>query len=489
MNRPYMNDDILLQVMSFADKQTVLNLLQTSKMLHHHGARYLLRGNVEIDTSFDRQVVSFTSFMLCDQSNLSSRLPFLKTLKLFHRDARCHPDYRPESSTATIAGASLQLLFSMLAREGNLLKLSMWQAEAILAMHSKLPEAVAELQTLTHLSVQSVGKHTSCMLKALRSRLVRADIIMRGGRGDSEDSPSGIERDPTRLLYHSMTSLQELHSVNTELHASSLCFPNVTFLEFEPHRMQFCQTQHYVRVFPNLRHLSIDDCADYWPGAGDSIEHLLIKRASNLSAQQRLGSWPSLERCGGTIGPLYLLGIPCRIRSLDICDAIWGWIGCACDPEVLDTVLGCARPCVLRLTLWHGFWFESPHFLETFSRSENVGALEFLAFDLELMRVEPDPASDRFPAALDTVIPAAVCLLDSLTAFVLRIDCHDLQQRPQGGLCPLEEALNVWDMAAFARRVHAAGAPALLSVSVHMTGHTVRGDESVQIGPVSQLEP
>ncbi|KAI0764524.1 hypothetical protein BD413DRAFT_167003 [Trametes elegans] len=113
-----------------------------------------------------------------------------------------------------------------------------------------------------------------------------------------------------------------------------------------------------------------------------------MHRASNLSMQRLLGSWPLLENHQGIIGLLYFIGIPCHVRVLDLTDSA-GWLGCTYGPRVLDAVLECARPHLLRLSMWDGSWFGTSHFLETFSRQNCVGALEFLRFELDLFRKDP----------------------------------------------------------------------------------------------------
>ncbi|KAI0764522.1 hypothetical protein BD413DRAFT_166985 [Trametes elegans] len=474
MNRPHLNIDILLHILSFADKHTIRRLMHTSEMFHRHGARYLLQDDVKIHTECNSQVMSFTQFMLCrDRRGHYYRLPFLRSLKLQRGCANRGRDTHPESST--LAGSSLQLLFTMLARTGNLLKLSIIDAEGILAMHPKLSEAVAALETLEDLSVCLVGKEGVRMLTALQSSLVRATIYMCSGSG--EDT-AGLERDPTCLLSHSSSSLRGLCIGSTSVGASSLCLPNVRQLVLEWGTMA-SPLQYYIRAFPNVRDLEVRDESSE---SEENIEYLDTQRAHNLATH----SWPSLDRLRCSISHLYLLGIPGHICCLEIYDTD---VFCLRIPGLLDTLLECARPRFLQLGIWNesAEYIGSPDLLETFSRPGCVDALEFLELRLDLLERDYD---HDLPALLEKIIPVVVASLKSLTAFSLNVDYHDWRTGSgdsESFLVPLERALEAWDMAAFAHRVRQAN-PTISSISVSMENHPMREDESVKVGPVYQIQ-
>ncbi|KAI0764523.1 hypothetical protein BD413DRAFT_680347 [Trametes elegans] len=473
MDCPYLSDDILLHVISFADKQTVQNLMQTSWMFHHYGARYILEGHVLLNTSLSHHILSFTRFMLGDRRDSRYRLPFLRDFTLLRRRS----GFDDAFDTSIAAGSALQCLFTMIAEAGKLVRLVICDTEEILSMHPALPEAVAKVRTLRDLQVDLVGELGARMLSALRAPALERAVIgmfpVEGEEGEEENAPAPkLERDPTRLLRHSHASLLELSVSYADLDAGSACFPRVVVLGLERIRPE--DVEHYARAFPHVRDLWMEE---YCAWNEEDMGELHVQRARNLAVQRRSGSWPSLESFDGPIGQLYLLGLPCPIRSLNLNnhDEIWNTV-----PGVLDAVLECARPRFLKLDLMAVCWFDTLRFPKTFARPECVGALKALEFELHLMW--SDIQLD-LPACFDRVIPSVVAPLKYLTMFTLRVDCSDVSTSLEEDLPPVKNALKEWDMTAFAHRVRKANST-LSSVRVSLEAHGVRPDESVHVGRV-----
>ncbi|EIW56513.1 uncharacterized protein TRAVEDRAFT_49341 [Trametes versicolor FP-101664 SS1] len=477
----YLYEDILLHILDLASKDLVRTLMQTCRMFHEHGTKYLLKDGVSLTT--DKQIMSFMLFVGSDSGRERQCILLLRELTLSRR--RCTDDAQDSDLVQfheDTAGIFLRGFFTAISSFGCLLRLTIYDSEEVLGLHPALPEAIAGLPTLTYLSVSSAGPCTVRMLKALRSTLFYANIGIGPEPWDIGNELTLEDQNPMWLLHRSQDTLRELDTTFSTSASDSPIYPHATVLNLD--YFDIPQMQHYVRAFPNLRVLTTKDYCSRSRGESGG-EDLDMRRAQNQNEQDRLGTWPSLERFRGTVTNLYLLGLRCPVGTLYLDQD-----GERFDPTMLHAVLGDACPRRLQLRFDGGDWLADPDFLATFA---HPGVQALKRFDLIVNLQKEDRGMD-ISVALDPAVLASriVVPLKNLVAFWLCLDCSWIRYVTYGEeppLEPVEEALVGWDMDEFAHRMlQEVGASAKLqSVTVSIQFHRTRSQETVTIGATSSL--
>lgn len=394
MERPFLNDDVLLQIMSFCgtmDRQTVCTLMQTCRLFHHAGARYLLADGVSLH---NEQIDSFVNFMFADGDY---RLPLLRTLTI------------SATTLSFYTGYSLAQLFRRLATRGALRSLKLHYADSLLRSSHELPYAIAKLPTLKSLCLHNVGAHAKTMLRHLRSELVYANLRLPYQKFtededekivESEDEDADADTlvvepyeyvtegddDLIALLHGSRQSLRELliTCAHDYSQAEAVVFPELISLTLYVSQLDRPVTGYLARTFPNLQELDTPNFnPDQEPFDTDEFD---ICRNHNEDNQLEHGRWRALRYYEGTLEVLYSLGIACRI----------GWVKLKAgdrefEPYMLGEVLHDTRPVHLDLAFWSTDWFLDEEFLEIFAEK---GARRLETLHIEVIADEDEAHLD-----------------------------------------------------------------------------------------------
>ncbi|EIW56541.1 uncharacterized protein TRAVEDRAFT_49366 [Trametes versicolor FP-101664 SS1] len=465
-----LNNDVLLNILAFSDRETLCTLAQTCHIIHQYCSKYILQDGVFLKSK--EQFVSFAHFLV-GGSDWHHRIRLLHILALFINERSSAPEGQ--------LGKLLHKLFVALASSGSLRRLSIYFSERILGWHPDLPEAIAGLHTIRYLMIVDAGPRAIRMLKALRASLLYADITMKDTVLPPED------KNPIRLLQGSQGSLRELVAKSFVGVPDTPQYPHVTTFHLGC-TQKAPWTHHYVRAFPHLRHLTTQISYHHRCNLGE-IEK---RRARNQSEQEHFGAWPSLRSFRGSVLSLYLLGIRCPIRAVNIDTEGEALL----SPAVLRAVLDDARPHRLHLCIDGGYLLADPDagFWHTFSHP-CVEAVEHFALDVRLSVVER--SSLDISAALAAIAPHIVAPLRDLRSFKLTIDCSQISsgRRPLRSaeyrpLYPVEEVLAGWDMNAYANHIRRGteSSGSLQSITVCLKDHRSRGNHTVTLGSECEAE-
>ncbi|OJT15689.1 hypothetical protein TRAPUB_5067 [Trametes pubescens] len=462
MNRPLLNDDVLLHIMSFCgttDRQTTCTLMQTSRLFHHAGAQYLLADGVSLH---NEQIDSFVEFMFADGDY---RLPLLRTLTL---------------STTTLpfsTGYHLTQLFRELATKGTLCSLKLHYADSVLRSNHELPYAIAMLPTLKSLCMHNVGALARKLLRHLRSELVYANLRLPyrtctededEDMVESEDEDANADTlvvqhhervasgddDLIALLHQSRQSLRELlvTCAHDYSQAETSVFPNLISLTLFVGQLGRPVTGHLARTFPNLQEL--DTYAFNPVQEPFDIGDFDIRRDRNEENQVEQGRWRALRYYEGTLEVLYSLAIACRIDWVKL----KAGDGSAFEPYMLGEVLHDTRPVHLDLAVWNTSWLLDEEFLEIFAEP---GARRLETLHIEVIADEGEEDLDVLQI-LNAVASRIAAPLRCLKEFRFTLECCFLPRGPDA-MCAtptrLELMLPEVDLNGFAERlVHASAA-------------------------------
>ncbi|OJT01753.1 hypothetical protein TRAPUB_7809 [Trametes pubescens] len=470
-------DDILLHILHFASKDVVCILMQTCRMFHERGAKYLLQDGLSLATN--KQILSFMLFVGSDSDRERARILHLRKLTLSRRPLLIDVSESDLVLSPEAVGMLLHGLFTAIASFGCLEILTIYDSEEVLSLHPALAEVIAALPTITQLNISFAGVRTVRMLKALRSTLFSADIRL-GFKALHNESELSIEdKNPMWLLHGSQDTLRQLSTTSPGSAPDNPQYPLVTVLNLT--YTEIPRTQHYVRAFPHLRIITTDDYFGW-----DSGEDFDMWRALNQNEQDRLGTWPSLDSYCGTVTNLYLLGLRCPVGTMELDHE-----GQMFSPTMLHAVLGDARPRQLQLRVCGGHSLVDPAFLETFAHP-GVQALERFELFVDLQKGDREMV---IFAALDPVVLALriVAPLKHLVGFRLCLDytwinflTHRAEAVEGPPLEPAEEALVGWDIDDFAHRMQQklSASTNLRSIIVSLQGHRTRSPETVTVGDI-----
>ncbi len=180
MSRLRLDDDVLLEIASFADNGTLRSLMKTRLVLLEYGAKRLLstRNGVALYQNEER-ISSFVSFML-KEGHSTYRLKLLRSLHLYWPSIP-RPPVSPEAT-----GMALARLFRSLAEDGDLHNLSIHGAEQIVGLHPDVSAAIAQLTTLEWLNVADARRRIINMLSGLRCPLKVAIISLGSPRNEAD---------------------------------------------------------------------------------------------------------------------------------------------------------------------------------------------------------------------------------------------------------------------------------------------------------------
>ncbi|RPD77424.1 hypothetical protein L226DRAFT_610742 [Lentinus tigrinus ALCF2SS1-7] len=396
--------NVMYIVMSFAPRPTVSRMMQTCRALNKEGVKYILHDDVNLHLNVPEEITSFFLFIIADPH---PRLRSVRGLSLtphhFMRRSEKIQDGVPER---------LKNLFVLLAALGEkFVRLELCEADEILQLHPDLPDAVASLTRLQDLKMIGAGSVSCKMLRNLRSSLCSALITML----DSEDDPSLTPEDKilTVSLQNSQSTLQALQMAQGETIPDGPCYPKVIVLDLA--ETWTFTTHHFTHAFPNLREFFIRDSFVEALDVDVDQDDLTTVREENLSLQRLHESWKALDLYSGGLGILYALGLTCPIAEVRLDDTD----GDGFDGDVLQAVLGDARPVSLTISLSDGFDLAEP---EVVSALRERCAAELGKLELHL-KFKPQEAAFDLQLELRALLDAICSLIDSsvVTAFELEL--------------------------------------------------------------------
>ncbi|KAI0776717.1 hypothetical protein BD413DRAFT_227629 [Trametes elegans] len=458
MARVNLNDDTVIQVMPFTDTHTLYMLMLTCRSFYRHGAMYLLGRGVTLQS--DTQINSFNSFILTDNRH---RIPLPLILRWSYLD--------PSKPLSQEGGVLLVNIVRLLASADSIVSLTLVSAEMLLLSVSGLAGIIADLRSLKHITIDSLGRLCSKTLQSSRSSLVSANVKIEEGWEESD--PPLEDKVPMYFLRNSQQTLEKLSVSSFSSSPECPIYPAVSHLRVDDPEGpgQICD---YVYAFPNVRKLTAYGWGRYAPTSAFRMQY----RARNRSDLELLGSWASLQEFSGSITSLYLLGIPERIPRLSINDK-----KAHVTRDMLPAVLDDARPEHLTLDLsrpagqLHADTLQSVFSLPSLSQ---VSRLE-----LVLAMYENDEWYSLLQNLGEVIATFVIRPLESLDTFRLRLGCEHLQDKVRS-VKPLDPTrvsttLEALDLEAVALTIREAR-PTLQSVIVQVLGHHASPDRTVRLG-------
>ncbi|RPD68865.1 hypothetical protein L226DRAFT_617222 [Lentinus tigrinus ALCF2SS1-7] len=388
-------------------------------------------------------------------------------------------------------GAALQQLFFQVYRSGTLRTLRMDHSEAILASREGLGMAVARLTTLKDLLLGAAGERCVQLLSILRSRLVTATIAFdcqdqRWIRAtDSHYAPD--TRDPVRLLAQSRETLIALDVSSPGYPSNHISeYPLLTLLEIDSPTPP--SVAHFLPAFPALRCLNISgNCENRSRWVDDDV-----LRTLNIAHQVLHGSWQSLNIVGASTFILWLMGLRCTVRWLNVS------LMHDFELDLLSDVLSDSRPTKVLLTIHEAAKFMDVRCLTALC-SARIPRIKTLHLCVRLGCRDADLDVDLL---LNTVQWVAQVL--RLTSLKLILDCRDLVAHYHSDsfqssgnkdvqwrtLHPIEVSLAFLSLGAVARRYQSA-VPTLFMTEVEVRQHFTRDDDTASAssrrGPLPAL--
>lgn len=281
-----LNFDVLVAVMSYLYGSDLLSAMQTCHTLYSGGIPFLLRFPVVLRTR--AKVLSFCRFVLVDPA----RFQLLRAL-----DISAPGRFKP--------GPKADLLLAMFMHAKYLEHLKISDCE-ILVSDQRIASAIAALASIKSLTLHTLNEAAYLVLALSQSDLVAIEI------GFWRDDVMGPE-DPVPLLKGFSHCLRELRVTYAEFLQHDILYPCVEILVIDDCR--FALAQPLIGCFPNVNDLSL------WTGQEDEAledEEIEEHRQMNMHSQQEVGQWDSLNHLRGDIRSLYLLGLTCSVKHLDV---------------------------------------------------------------------------------------------------------------------------------------------------------------------------
>ena len=311
MQVPDLNLDVLDHIMAFPNRKALLSMMLATRDPHHGGIKHLLRDVRRL--SDPETIKSFLYF--CDAGGQAAetayRMAYLRGLELDLVSG--YRDKVAVRRTLCLTTQALARFFALTVRvhAHNFTRLVIFHCRDVLDNDGGgLSSAISSLTSLTHLRLHSATERAFWLLQSLKSRLVEVGV---GMHLDLYQPPP---QDLTAYVRHSERSMTVMSLYYTSSPTGVACYPLVHTLH--ACRLHMPTTRHYVTTFPNLQVLHASECLGRHSVRGD--EEWMECRDLNISQQALDGSWPSLRGYVGSILFLYLLGLPCHVTYVHVCD-------------------------------------------------------------------------------------------------------------------------------------------------------------------------
>ncbi|OJT02588.1 hypothetical protein TRAPUB_6852 [Trametes pubescens] len=220
-----------------------------------------------------------------------------------------------------IRPAIAKSLASGIQNAANLEVLEFAHVEAIISSHPDLGPAFASLPRVKHITVSKVSVLTCTMPETMQwpletAALLRTDFY----HTDWPDEDRYERMNPIQLLKNACHTLRSLNLDSWGDYADRSpipVYPQMKSLTVIGNDCPF--TAPWATAYPNLVRLQVSTIEQaFLDLAEDSLELYLEKREENLQAHLARDTWDELETFKGAPLDLYLVGVPCRIRRLEL---------------------------------------------------------------------------------------------------------------------------------------------------------------------------
>ncbi|KAI0747397.1 hypothetical protein C8Q74DRAFT_1374435 [Fomes fomentarius] len=313
--------------------------MSTCRLLYHEGAKVIIKDPVGLET--ERRLLSFLSFLHAEDDMI--RCTYLRRLDLW---------------TLGLSVAAAEALVFSLAHMTALDTLVITHPELTLASHPALPQSLASLRSLKHLTLSHTNTLGYNLLQSSHFSLVTAHISINHSVRDSKFHPVLV------MDRHRM-SLEELsweydgyHDFHPKPTSGTIAYPRLRRLSITEG-----QSAHFLKgrmpFFPNLTHLRL------LPDRVDRRSPLRREHVSDWMMRDAAahGAWLHLEQLTGSLKSISALGLASHIPHLTLEDA-----GSTQHPDQLTSVLSRALPLNLKIEFVDG------HFENAVSRFSSAMA-------------------------------------------------------------------------------------------------------------------
>ncbi|KAI0708027.1 hypothetical protein C8Q76DRAFT_138819 [Earliella scabrosa] len=143
-----MNYDVLLHVIAMSSQETGTALMSTCRLLYHEGAKFVCRNPAGLET--EQRLVSFLTFLSAEADMIRCR--YIRRLDLW---------------IFGMSPAVAESLINALRHMHFLESLIISHSELVLASHPDLPQQIAALKPLKHITLSYAGPLARTLLLTL----------------------------------------------------------------------------------------------------------------------------------------------------------------------------------------------------------------------------------------------------------------------------------------------------------------------------------
>ncbi|EIW52440.1 uncharacterized protein TRAVEDRAFT_75396 [Trametes versicolor FP-101664 SS1] len=314
-----LNIDIYLMLMDHLDSLSDISaLMRSCKTLCALGAKRLLLPGVTIRS--DAALVSFSRFMLRD---LAARSPHLHRLflcielQLIDDDGSgsvyaCDPEIIEQEM---LKGG--RLLYRVLRRATSLQHLTVHFCEELLEREESLVDALVALESVRYLHISSYGLRAHEVVAEIHSPLVHINVDCASSADQAVEIGHALARHREtleKITAWDVNLLVELVEEDDDIvfpRVHSLCLRSSLTLDLS----------YLVGTFPNVRSLEV---VNVYLEDGSPSENASQLRDRNLATTD---TWCGLDYLCGDEWSIYILGLQCPVKRLDVTLDGMGWLG------------------------------------------------------------------------------------------------------------------------------------------------------------------
>ncbi|TFK88977.1 hypothetical protein K466DRAFT_50215 [Polyporus arcularius HHB13444] len=295
-----LNLDILRIILSFLPRVDILSVSRTSRFLREWAIKELLFTPIDID--LPNKLESWCRFVLADEN----RPAYVRDLSIRLEDPRSINNQRAE------------LLLTFLQRATRLRRLYVGSGEAVFGADPGIPFAISRLPALESFEVDpwcaDAQETSNEILMDMKSRLKVLSLHV----AFHLDRSILWTHDIPRVLAPHREHLQELRLEHLDVRVLELCYPSLRTLKI-PVADEQPRPSSMFQAFPGLRHLSLSpDLLGNGPFSTIPKESYPALRHSRQSEQSGGRVWSSLDTLRGPLMQLYVVGLACPVRRLEI---------------------------------------------------------------------------------------------------------------------------------------------------------------------------
>ncbi|KAI0748746.1 hypothetical protein C8Q80DRAFT_1271104 [Daedaleopsis nitida] len=423
---PRLNVDIIREISTNLPLSACASLMRTSWFFYHETAKVALRHIVYL---FDTQRVELFARFVCAEDGRRFR---------YVREVHIGAD------GYEISYPTLQWLSKNIPRMTSLTTIGLADEDG-LDFAPELYAAIASLVSLRHLRIGGAGPMSASLLSVSRSKLQSAYLFSK--------SCDTLEKLDSHEWY-----------TPRNMPVSTIVYPKIR--EFSFSGDDYPLILPYVRAFPNLAWLSLEDInyrdllmADM---TGGLITRLQEHHALNVKSQMDAGTWNKLEQLVGSITDLYIFAPICHIDRLDLINDVLGSQKHRFHDMLFET-LPFARPKQLQIISGSGALLLHPtSSLAAILQTPAGSRLENLVLNIDL---DENDSEGDVAAALNSFAErlTQICSLRRLRlrvwGFSLRISKDSASGSRRELITRAERSLQTFDAAQYARSFAAATPP------------------------------